>query len=91
MDIHWTEILGLIASVILPLWNIPLIVKIINRKSSNDISIWWALGVWVCLLLMAPSGFRSTDIVWRTFNIVNLTLFTVVVVVVLRYHKGKIF
>ena len=90
MNIHWTEVLGLIASIILPLWNIPLIIKIIKRKSSNDISLSWALGVWGCLLLMAPSGLRSVDIVWRTFSIVNLALFTVVVVVVLRYHKGKI-
>ena len=90
MNIHWTEVLGLIASIILPLWNIPLIIKIIKRKSSNDISLSWAIGVWGCFLLMAPSGLRSTDIVWRTFNIVNLVLFTVVVVVVLRYHKRKI-
>ncbi|OGX26234.1 MAG: hypothetical protein A3D10_04480 [Omnitrophica WOR_2 bacterium RIFCSPHIGHO2_02_FULL_48_11] len=83
------EKIGLVSSVILPLWNIPLIVRIIKRGSSNDISRSWALGVWVCLLLMAPSGFTSADIVWRTFNAVNLVLFTVVVIIVLKYHKGK--
>lgn len=81
------EQVGLVASVAMPLWNIPLIVKIIKRKSSNDISLSWVLGVWACCLLMAPSGFTSTDIVWRTFNIVNIVLFTGVVIVVLKYRK----
>ena len=78
---------GLAASVIMPLFNIPLIVRIVQRKSSADISMSWALGVWVCCLLMAPSGFTSQDIIWRTFNIVNLVLFTGVVVAVLKYRK----
>lgn len=82
------EIIGVIAAAVLPLWNIPLIVKIVKRGSSKDISLWWALGVWVCFLLMAPSGFTSKEIVWRTFNIANLILFTVVVGVTLKYRKG---
>ncbi len=82
------ETIGLIAAVILPFWNIPLIIKIIKRKSSRDISLWWALGVWVCLLLMAPSGFTSADVVWRAFNIVNITFFSVVMLVTVIYRKG---
>ncbi len=81
------EKIALIAAIVLPLWNIPLILRIIKRKSSKDISIYWALGVWICFLLMAPDGFTSSDLVWRTFNIVNLIFFTVVVVVVLAYRK----
>lgn len=71
----------------MPLFNIPLILKILKRKSSQDISLVWALGIWICILLMAPSGFQSKDIVWRTFNITNMILFTAVVIVVLKYHK----
>ena len=82
------EIIGLIASIVMPLWNIPLIVRIVKRKSSEDISLSWVMGVWICALLMAPSGFMSKDIVWRCFNIVNLILFTGVVIAVLRYRKG---
>jgi uncharacterized protein with PQ loop repeat len=82
------ETIGLIAAVILPLWNIPLILKIIQRRSSRDLSLSWALGVWVCILLMAPSGFRSPDIVWRTFNMINLVLFTAVVVTAVKYRNG---
>lgn len=86
MDIHK---LALIAGIILPLWNIPLIVRIVKRRSSRDISIFWALGVWVCVVLMAPSSFTSKDYVWRIFNMVNLAIFSVVVVFVLAYRKGK--
>lgn len=82
-----TEKIALIAAVILPLWNIPLIVRIVKRKSSKDISLYWALGVWICFLLMAPDAFKSADVVWRTFNIVNLILFTAVVTIVLLYRR----
>ena len=80
------EKISLIAAIALPLWNIPLIIRIIKRKSSDDISISWALGVWVCFILMAPSAIHSPDLVWKTFNMVNLVLFSCVVAVVVRYH-----
>lgn len=83
------QTVALIASIVLPLWNIPLILKIIRRKSSRDVSLEWAVGVWVCLALMAPAGFVSKDIVWKTFNIVNLFLFSGVMVTVLIYRNGK--
>ena len=79
--------IALIAAIVLPFWNIPLIVRVIKRKSSKDLSIPWAVGVWVCFVLMAPDALRSTDIVWRSFNIVNLILFTAVTAVVLLYRK----
>ena len=87
MDI--TEKIAFCAAIILPLFNIPLIMKIIQRKSSRDISLCWVLGVWICILLMAPSGFRSQDIVWRTFNYFNVVLFSAVAVVTLKYRKGN--
>lgn len=79
--------IALVAAIVLPFWNIPLIVRVIKRKSSRDISLYWALGVWTCFLLMAPEGFRSEDPVWRTFNIVNMIMFTLVVFVILIYRK----
>lgn len=81
------QIIALIAGIVLPLWNIPLIIRIIKRKSSNDISVPWAIGVWACLVLMAPSAFVSEDLVWRVFNIVNLILFTGVLITVLAYRN----
>ena len=81
------EHLGQLAAIVMPLFNIPLIVRIVRRRSSADISMSWAMGVWVCVLLMAPSGFVSRDIVFRSFNIVNLVLFTGVVIAVWKYRK----
>lgn len=81
--------IGFVTAIILPLWNIPLIMKIVERKSSADISLAWVSGVWVCVVLMAPSGFQSEDMVWRAFNVMNLILFTAVFVTVLKYRKGK--
>jgi len=79
--------IALVAALVLPFWNVPLIIRIVKRKSSADISIYWALGVWICFLLMAPQGFTSEDIVWRSFNIANLILFSLVVIAVVAYRK----
>jgi len=81
--------IALIAAIALPLFNIPLIVRVIKRRSSRDLSIYWAVGVWACFLLMLPEAFRSPDIVWRVFSIMNIALFTCVLIVVLIYRKGK--
>jgi len=79
--------IALIAAIILPLWNIPLIVRIIKRRSSKDLSIFWALGVWVCLLLMFPSGLKSQDMVYKAFTFVNFFFFTLVMVFTMLFHK----
>jgi uncharacterized protein with PQ loop repeat len=84
-----TEKIALIAAIVLPFWNIPLIVRMIKRRSSADISLHWALGVWVCFVLMAPEAFQSSDLVWKTFNIVNLALFSLVIIVALYYRQKK--
>jgi uncharacterized protein with PQ loop repeat len=84
------QTIALIAAIVLPLWNIPLIVRIIRRKSSDDISISWVCGVWVCLLLMAPQAFSSVDIVWKVFNAANVLLFSCVVFVVFFYRFKRL-
>ena len=80
------KLLGLVAALILPLWNIPLILKILRRKSSKDLSLWWTFGVWAALLLMLPSALVSDDFIFKVFNIANLLIFTVVVAIVVRYR-----
>ena len=80
---------ALIASIVLPLWNIPLIVRIVKRRSSDDISLFWALGVWICLLVMIPAGILSSDIVMRVFVIANVTIFRFVVGTVIFYRFKK--
>ena len=82
--------IGFWAAVILPLWDIPLILRIIKRKSSEDISIVWAVGLWATSVLMAPSAFISGDRVAVGFNTVNVATLTVVMIVVCKYRKGKV-
>lgn len=80
------ETIGMIAAIVLPFWNIPLILRIERRRSSDDISLLWAAGVFVCLLLMLPSGLTSADRVFKLFSIINIVFFGAVVVQVLRYR-----
>ena len=80
------RVVGLIAGVALPFCNIPLIIRIARRKSSKDIGLVWALGVWVCLALMLPSGLMSPDPVFTWYAVSNILLFSVVVVLVVRYR-----
>ena len=80
------EILGLIGAVILPLWNIPLIMKIARRDSSKDFSLTWAWGVWGCLIAMLPAALVSPELVFKVFSVLNLAFFTAVVVQILRYR-----
>jgi hypothetical protein len=80
------QTLGFIGAVVLPLWNIPLIVKIQRRRSSRDLSLSWAVGVWACLVLMLPSGLASPDPVYRVFAVMNVVLFSGVLAQVLRFR-----
>ena len=80
------QILGLMAAVVMPLWNIPLIVRISRRKSSKDLSLPWAFGVLGCVLLMLPSALASPDVIFRVFGVANAVLFTAVVIQILRYR-----
>jgi hypothetical protein len=40
------QILGVVSGVLMPLFNIPLILRIARRRSSEDISVAWVVGVW---------------------------------------------
>ena len=78
--------LGLAAACALPLWNLPLIWRIQRRRSSRDLGLAWAFGVWGCLLAMLQAGLISPDPIFRAFSVLNVVLFTGVVVQVLRYR-----
>jgi uncharacterized protein with PQ loop repeat len=83
------HLLGLIGAIGMPFWNIPLMVRIIRRKSSGDISLFWLFGVWGCILIMFPSTLQSPDPVLKAFGITNIVFFTLVVITVLVYRKKK--
>ncbi len=74
------------AGAILPLFNIPLIIRIIKRKSADDIRLVWLFGVWICILLMSPAALVSKEPAFCFFGWMNLIFFTGVVVVTVKYH-----
>lgn len=83
------EVVSTIAAAALPMFDIPLIVRIVRRKSAGDISVSWIAGLWVCSVGMAPAAIISSeDLVWKTFNIVNVILLTGVLIAVLYYRNG---
>ncbi len=83
----WIQKVGTVAGVALPLFNIPLIIKLRKRKSSQDLSLSWAIGVWVCIVLMTPQALRSEDIAFKSYGVVNIIFFSIVVFFVLKYRK----
>lgn len=85
----WIQIIGVIAGVVLPLFNIPLILRLIRRKSAEDFSISWAVGVWACIVLMTPQALRSQDLAFRLFGIVNIVFFTAVTFLILKYRFNR--
>ena len=80
--------IGLISAILMPFFNIPLILRIIKRRSSTDISLIWVIGVWVCVMGVLPSSLFSEDMVLRAFGIVNAIFFTAVFLVVLWFHPS---
>lgn len=82
--------IGFWAGVILPLWDFSLISHVIKRKSSQDISLGWAFGLWLSSVLMAPSAFVARDKLAIGFNVVNVVMLTAVLVVVFKYRKGVV-
>ena len=85
----WIRIIGFVASIALPFFNIPLVLKMIRRRSSADISLIWLLGVFFCLLLMAPAAVISPDFIFRIFSILNIVLFSGVVITALHFRLKK--
>ena len=89
------QTLGIISGILMPIFNIPLILRIVRRRSSQDISLAWAIGVWICVMGILPSSLQSADPVLSAFGIMNGLLFTGVFVTVLYFHpslrRGKDF
>lgn len=86
---HYLDYLGFVAGMTLPLFNIPLILRLFKRKSSEDVSLAWALGVFFCLLLMTPSAWYSPDPLFRAFAVSNLVLFSGVAFLVVYYRVRR--
>ena len=83
------KVVGVVASVILPLFNTPLILKIRKTGSSKDYSLTWTFGIMGCTLLMLPAVLSTHDIVFKAFGIINLVTFSTVMFYILKYHRRK--
>jgi hypothetical protein len=84
------QILGVVSGVLMPFFNIPLILRIARRRSSEDISVAWVVGVWLCIVGMVPASLQSSDVVLYAFGIVNVVFFTGVLIAVLYFHPAMI-
>lgn len=84
---HWIEKIGTVSAIALPFFNIPLILRLWQRKSSKEYSMTWTLGVWTCILLMTPQTMRSQDVAFRSFGLINAIFFTVVAFLIVKYRQ----
>jgi uncharacterized protein with PQ loop repeat len=78
----------MVSAVGMPFFDIPLVIRIIRRKSSEDISLVWVVGIEACILGMLPSSLLSPDPILWAFGIVNTLLFTTVFIAVIYYHPN---
>lgn len=89
MILKLVQWLGMIGAVSMPIFNIPLIVRIWRRRSSEDISLTWVTGVWLCVLAMLPSSTFSPDPVLKAYGVINAIAFTCVFIVVMKFRKRR--
>jgi hypothetical protein len=82
------QTLGVLSGVLMPFFNIPLILRIVKRRSSEDISLAWVIGVWACVVGMVPASIASSDVVLYTFGLVNVVFFSGVLFAVLYFHPS---
>lgn len=87
MSLPWAQKLGFISSIILPFFNIPLMMRLVKRKSSEDLSLVWVLGVMICMIGMLPAGLQSEDLIFKLFSVLNFIFFSGVVGLTIYYRK----
>ena len=86
---NYIEKIALVAGVALPFFNVPLIIRLWQRKRAEDLSVSWAVGVWVCIVLMTPQALRSTDAAFKAYGVVNILFFTVVAFQIVWYRRKR--
>ena len=84
----WVKALGMASAVLMPFFDIPLMARVIRRRSSEDISLVWVVGIEACILGMLPSSVISVDPILRVFGVVNAVLFSAAFLAVLWYHPA---
>lgn len=74
------------AAFFLPFFDIPMILRLLERKRSEDVSLIWTGGVWICTVLMSPKAFTSHDLTLKLFGISNFFLFSILAILVFYYR-----
>lgn len=80
------DTIGTAAAFLMPFFNIPMIYRLIHRKRSDDVSLVWIGGVWICTVLMTPKALTSPDMGFKLFGISNILFFTVNTFLVFYYR-----
>ena len=83
--LNFVKIVGFIGAM-MPLWNIPFVINILKMKSSHEVSLVWMFGVWISILCLLPQSLKSLELNFKIFGILNITLFSLVLIVVLYYR-----
>ncbi len=86
---RYLEMFAMVGSVVMPFFNIPLVLRIFRRRSSDDISLLWVLGVYVCMILMFPYGILYGEFVLKAFSITNIIFFSFVVLATLWFRLKR--
>jgi uncharacterized protein with PQ loop repeat len=82
------QTLAMFGGILMPFFNIPLIIRIVQRRSSQDISLLWVVGVWFCVMAMLPHSLQSPEPMLLVFGVVNALFFTRVLATVLCFHPS---
>lgn len=82
------QAVGIASAILMPFFNLPLMLRIIRRRSSEDISLVWVVGVWICVMGLLPSSLQSPDRILFAFGVVNAVLFSGVFFSVLYFHPA---
>ncbi|MGE5306428.1 MAG: hypothetical protein ACM3TN_24215 [Alphaproteobacteria bacterium] len=82
------QAIGIASGILMPFFNLPLMLRIIRRRSSEDISLVWVVGVWFCVMGLLPSSLQSPDPILFSFGVVNALLFSGVFLSVLYFHPA---
>ncbi len=81
--------LGTASSMVVPLFHIPLILKLYKKKSSQEWSVISVCGFWISTLGIQPWAMMTSDKALTILNSLSLLFISVEVVLVLRYRMKR--
>jgi MtN3 and saliva related transmembrane protein len=90
MDVNsFTEIIGIAAGICTAISLLPQIIKVVNEKKAQDISLFYLLVLLIGLALWTTYGFLKKDLPIIATNIFSMTLNITMIILGLMYKKKK--